>query len=216
MQSLPSRIFPPFVSVSLLLGSLAAVTGCAGLQVHTDYDSALDFSNFETFAWLEAPVLTTASDGVTDVEVNPFAVNSMLDARVRAAVERELDREGYRPAPDGATPSFQLQYHVILKDKTRISTTAGPYYGGYWGAGRYGGFAGSTQSFDYQEGTLIIDLVDPETQRIAWRGWAVGNNREGYYDEERVAKVVNAILSEFPPGDAAGNDPGDAPGAAAD
>lgn len=216
MQSLPSRIFPPFIPVSLLLGSLVVITGCAGLQVHTDYDSALNFSNFQTFAWLEAPVLTTASDGVTDVEANPFAVNSMLDARVRAAVEQELERQGYRPAPAGATPSFQLQYHVILKDKTRISTTAGPYYGGYWGAGRYGGFAGSTQSFDYQEGTLIIDLVDPETQRIAWRGWAVGNNREGYYDEERVVKVVDAILSQFPPESAAGNDPDDAPGAAAD
>ena len=32
----------------------------------------------------------------------------------------------------------------------------------------------------------------------------MGNNREGYYDEERVVKVVNAILSEFPPGGAAG------------
>lgn len=209
-QSLLFRAFPPLISLPLVLWAVTAITGCAGLQVHTDYDSALDFSNFKSFSWLEAPVLTTASDGVTDVEVNPFAVNSMLDARVRAAVERKLEGEGYRPAPEGAKPSFQLQYHVILKDKTRISTTAGPYYGGYWGAGRYGGFAGTTQSFDYQEGTLIIDLVDPKTQRIAWRGWAVGNNREGYYDEERVVKVVNEILSEFPPGGAAGNAPGDA------
>ena len=53
--------------------------------------------------------------------------------------------------------------------------------------------------YDYQQGTLIIDVVDPETQRIAWRGWAVGPNRDGYYDEERVLSAVQAILGKFPP-----------------
>ena len=192
---------PPLLSLPLLLLSLAAISSCSALRVQTDYDPSLDFTRFRTFAWLEAPVLTTPSDGVTDVAVNPFAVNSMLDARVRAAVDQELERQGYRPAMADSAPSFQLQYHVILKDKTRVSTTPGALYGagGYWGPGPYGIYGGTTQSYDYQQGTLIIDVVDPETQRIAWRGWAVGPNRDGYYDEERVLSAVQAILGKFPP-----------------
>ena len=189
--------------VLLWLGFLAVTSGCSSLRVQTDYDPSLDFTRFRTFSWLEPPVLTTPSDGVTDVDVNPFAVNSMLDARVRAAVDEELERQGYRPAREDSEPSFQLQYHVILKDKTRVLSSPGGFYGGgYWGPGPYGAYGGYTQSYDYAEGTLIIDVVDPKTQRIAWRGWVVGPNRDGYYDEERVAETVHAILSKFPPGGA--------------
>jgi len=194
--SLASR-FPLFL---LWLGFFTATAGCSALRVQTDYDPLLDFSRFRTFSWLEPPVLTTPSDGVTDVAVNPFAVNSMLDARVRAAVDQELERQGYRLATGNSEPSFQLQYHVILKDKTRVWSTPGAFYGsGNWGPGPYGVYGSYTQSYDYQQGTLVIDVVDPKTQRIAWRGWAVGPNREGYYDEERVLKTVHAILGQFPP-----------------
>ena len=198
-----SRSLAPLPSFWVSLCLSCVLAGCASLQVRTDYDASQDFSRFHSFSWLEPPVLTTPSDGVTDVGVNPFAVNSMLDARVRAAVEQELERQGYRLAEPNSEPSFQLQYHVILKEKTRVSTTPGAVYGGgYWGPGPYGVYGGTSQSYDYQQGTLLIDVVDPKTQRIAWRGWAVGPNRDGYYDEERVSKAVQAILGRFPPGGA--------------
>ena len=43
-------------------------------------------------------------------------------------------------------------------------------------------------------------IIDARSGRLAWRGWAVGANREGYYSAERVAESVQKILAEFPPG----------------
>lgn len=206
MSHTPASIDFRTLAVLLITGLFIAIAGCTSLRVRTDYDPLLDFSQFRSFSWLEPPVLTTPESGATDVAVNPFALNSMLDARIRAAVDQELESQGYRPASEGSVPSFQLQYHVILKDKTRLFSTPGPFYGGgYWGPapygsyGPYGAYGGTFQSYDYQQGTLVLDMVDPETKRIAWRGWAVGPSRDGYYDEERVRKAVRAILGQFPP-----------------
>jgi len=170
--------------------------GCAGLQVRTDYDETVDFRGRTSYAWLEPPLIETP---VAEGEVpDPFARNSLLDGRVRAAVERTLEARGFRKSEED--PAFRLQYFVTLQDKTKIRPSTG---GGYYG-GRYGGFVGvgGSSSYDYQEGTLIIDFVDARTGRIAWRGWAVGSNREGYYSAERIERSVTKILAQFPPNQA--------------
>lgn len=191
MQGAPSK-----PSRLLLLSSLAALAlaACAGVRVRTDYDESIDFSRLRSYGWLEPPVVE-APASETDAP-DPFERNSLLDQRVRQAVDRELAARGFAVAEED--PAFRLQYHVVLRDRTRIRPSPGAYYGGRYGY--YGGvFAGST-SYDYQEGTLIIDFIDARTGRIAWRGWAVGTNREGYYAPERIDESVRKILAEFPPG----------------
>ncbi len=64
-------------------------------------------------------------------------------------------------------------------------------YGGYGHSG-YGGYA-------YQEATLILDFVDPESTELLWRGWYVGKIRDGQLSEKKINKAVKRILKKFPP-----------------
>ncbi len=183
------------------IAAVALTVSCATVKVRTDFDTDVDFAGYGTYDWLEPPVLT---EPAAQESVDPFARNSLLDKRVRREVDRVLAARGYRRVTDGNS-AFLVHYQVILENRTKIRSNSigGGYYGGYYRHGYLGGgYSGGTYSYDYKEGTLILDVIDSRTERISWRGWAVGTNREGYYTEELVAKAVGGVLAEFPPGGA--------------
>lgn len=198
---------PPLPRRLLALGfGLLCVWGCSHLRVDTDYDTDLDFSRFRTFAWLEPPVTSEPRESSIEEFVDPFERNSLLDKRVRQAVERELLARGYQRASDGQ-PDFELQYHVLLKDRMQVRSYPDVYYGHGRYPYYYGASAGGVSTYNYQEGTLIVDVIDAGTRQLAWRGWAVGVNRKGYYTDEKVGEAVRAVLERFPlQGSAAASD----------
>ena len=203
-MSWPPRF--PIPRRSLALGAcLLLVCGCAHPRIESDYDTDFDFSRLRTFTWLEPPVTSEPRESPADDLIDPFAKNSILDKRVRQAVERELLARGYRPAPDGRS-EFELQYHVIIKDRMKVRSYSSGYYGYRSYPYGYGGTWGDVSSYHYKESTLIIDIIDASTQRLAWRGWAVGVARRGYYTDEKVGTVVKAVLERFPP-EGSGGDP---------
>ena len=55
---------------------------------------------------------------------------------------------------------------------------------------------------EFNEGTLILDIIDSPTQRHVWRGWAQGEIQktvEPGVREKRIREAVRKILDEFPP-----------------
>ena len=192
------RRFPIPRHTLALVTCLLFVCGCSHLRVETDYDTDLDFSRLRTFTWLEPPVTSEPSESPVEELIDPFEKNSLLDKRVRQAVERELLARGYQRAPDGRS-EFELQYHVILKDRTKLRSYSSAHYGYHSYPYGYGGTLGGVSSYNYKEGTLIIDVIDAGTHRLAWRGWAVGVASKGYYTDEKVGEAVKAVLERFPP-----------------
>ncbi len=60
----------------------------------------------------------------------------------------------------------------------------------------------ATETTEYKEGTLVIDVLDPKTDKLLWRGVSNGKlpkiiSAEGR--EAGVKKVVEKILARFPP-----------------
>jgi hypothetical protein len=54
----------------------------------------------------------------------------------------------------------------------------------------------------YEEGTLILDLIDPNGMRLIWRGTATTPLDESAGPRQREATVneaVESILKRFPP-----------------
>jgi Domain of unknown function (DUF4136) len=50
-------------------------------------------------------------------------------------------------------------------------------------------------------GTLVIDIIDPKTKTIIWRGWGraeVKENQTPTQSEQLIQKIVTKILSSFP------------------
>lgn len=160
---------------------------CAGLDVERDYDTSVNFRAFETYAW--QPRKETES--------------SLLDSRVRDAVDREFANRGYRKVAE-ANADFLVSYRYAIAGKdepNRVHTSVG------LGSGSGGTFGGIGVSIglgrDREKSILGIDLVNPDSGKLIWRGVARQRPVEQSSPEKTTAKInetVSEILKEFPPG----------------
>jgi hypothetical protein len=181
-------------SIAILV-ALPGLSGCAA-RARSDFDREAVFTYYNTFDWI-APPVRASEEGVQSDPEGPFARNSLLDKRIRAAVNGNLEARGFRHLESGES-DFRLNYHVTFKDNLVGSGSDFGYFGHYRRGGFSSGFNWSVRQ--YQEGTIIIDIVDRAKDQLVWRGWVVRRNRDGNFDEAEIARAVNLILKRFPPG----------------
>lgn len=180
-------------TISLSLGlALVLLTACAGAPVHTDYDRDARFDGMSTFAWL-APSYEKVDDPVLDSE--------LLGAKVRRAVVMTLTSRGYEETAEDAA-DFLVTYHTSSRERVRDhGVSFGIGFGGFYHRGHHSIIVRDGFGMDsYQEGSLIIDIVDAETKQLVWRGWTRDLLHPRSYTEEAVGRAIEAILERFPPG----------------
>lgn len=175
---------------------IAALCGCAGMAITSDYDPAASFSGLKTYAWLPDP------------EKKPVGLhgeNPLLDAYIRKTVESQLVAKGYeKHAPE--TADFLVGYNGSLVSKMSVTALNSYYdYPQGWGwnyAPGYYSAAAGTQVYEYTEGTLIIDVANPKTRQLIWRGSAKTElDRHPSVEEkkDKINKAVRRILDRFSP-----------------
>ena len=171
---------------------LAALCACATLRVNSDYDPDFDFSGFRSWGWLTGPQAGT---------VDPRLVSGLVGERIRSALEKHLTARGYQRSASGK-PDFLVGYHAAVEDKVDVRTiNRASGYGPGWGAGR-GLMTTDTYVREYEQGTLILDIVDPRSNRLVWRGSAQAEVNSYGTPEQRAARIddaVGQILEGFPP-----------------
>lgn len=160
----------------LVAGLVLVVLGCATFEVKTDFDRTVDFDRYKTFRWLEPTTKTT----------------SLNDRRIRKEVEKAMAERGYTFS-ESEEADLVLTHHAGLQDKVDISTDYS-----YWNRPWYGG-GGTVDTYQYTEGTLIIDMIDSRRDQLVWRGWATGDVEEGQDPERLIKEVVAMIMKKFPP-----------------
>ena len=177
----------------VLIVSLLAL-GCSGLEISQDFDPATDFSGLMSFAWQ-----SKVQEQTGDIRVD----NPLLDARIRAAVERVLNAKGFRKVADG-TPDFTVSYVFQIRRKIeseRVRTSIG--FGSVGGGGFGGvgvGTGGGVSEID--EGMLVIDIIAPGGGSLLWRGTGTRRMPRHSNPEQITADVdqtVDGILAQFPP-----------------
>ncbi len=178
----------------IILALLAMIPGCSGLTVSQDYDETLDFSGLKTFNWKTATQQKTG-----DVRVD----NPLLDSRIRTAVDRFLSEKGYQKASQG-TPQFYLVYQYTIRSKVGSEGVRTGIGIGFGGSGRYGGVGVSSGGgvSQYDEGMLVIDIIDAGSGNLLWRGTGVRRLTQESGPEEitkDVNETVEKILAQFPP-----------------
>jgi hypothetical protein len=191
--------------LALVFAALLSLA-CAAVRVSTDYDDTVDFTSFETYAWLDPP-MREASRDEGGPSGDPFTQNTLVDKRVREEVDAWLTAHGYRQAgAEDEQVDFLIRYDLVSQPVTRDSPVI--VTGGF---GRYGyGYGvgsgvGYSPSNTYQEGTLILDVIDPGTQQLLWRGSGTSQSRDPHMKPERLHKSIGAILERFPPKPKAGS-----------
>ena len=175
----------------ILILTLAA---CGRVNVQTEVGESTDFSQLGSYSWFEMGEASLAGVRVTNPEV---------DSWVKSSVEKELMKKGYRKASKG-DPDFLISWFGAVETKVKVESID-HFYSSYG----YGPVASrmpleakkGERSREYKEGTILLDVLDPETHTMLWRG--VGTDRVLQdLDREDVAlylnKVVKSILKSFP------------------
>lgn len=167
--------------------------GCSTVTIMSDYDpTAVDAcADYKTYAWLEPP---KGND--------PRVHNDLVETAIISAVDTELAARGYTEVTSGPA-DFLIGYHLDIQGKFNV-THVNDYYGysyGYW-APRYGAGYSQTYVDQYDEGTLLLDIVDGKSNKLVWRGTAraeldeYANPRKR---RERLDSAVQRLISDFPP-----------------
>ena len=179
------KIIAPLVLASLL-------AGCASQRVDWDYDNANGVQeqmlSWKTYAWLP----------VEPEQMLPYHLDGLQDRRIRSAVNQQLQAKSYQQvAADKA--DFLVNYLTTSKtrrEENHITTSMG-YGMRSWGMGVYT----ETRVNDYEEGGLLIDVIDPQDHELLWRGRSRARLSDTSTPEKRTEKTnkaVTAILEAFP------------------
>jgi hypothetical protein len=171
---------------------LFAAGGCVGPNVHTDFDPSAEFSAFRTFAFT----------GLTDRDQGGVLDNSLLRKRIEEMVGQQLIAKGLQQVGLEERPDLLVHFWVGVKDKQQVESTGvvgGGYGGGYrWRTGYYGG---GVTTFQYQEGTLIVDLAESSKKELVWRATIVGTLADTSDKNVEIAKAgVAKAFENYPPG----------------
>ena len=180
------------IRVVLVISCVAFFAGCATWPVTTDYDPDAQFSELRTYAWLpDQPGQPR----------DPRLQNDLLDARVRASVERTLAERGFEKATQGAA-DFLVTYYISLETRIDVQTIHRNHRYSFRG-GWVGGPTTETWVTEYERGTLLLDVLLPPERRLIWRGSTNARVRDRPTPEARAQRIdgaVQAIMKRFPPG----------------
>ncbi len=177
----------PIKMFMFLLMSLVLVA-CSSIKVDRDFDPDYQFTTLSGYAWLPQ------ADNNDD-----YDKDSLQDRRIRAAVNNTLVAQGYQQvSPEQA--DFLVNYFTGSKtrrDETHVTVGMG-YHTLPWTMGA----RTETRVRDYEEGQLTLDIIDPGSRQLIWRGVAKRRLPETSTPEKRTAFIQEAVqetLKDFPP-----------------
>ena len=170
-----------------------ALSACASLRTHSDYDPQADFSTYQTFAW------ASEQERVQSQERGDRYISPLDVQRIERAIESELATKGYRQLQDTDQADFLVAFTVGARDKIDVNRYPVTYRGRWVGHWPYQ--LESVEVHSYTEGMLAIDIYDRQSARPTWHG--VARKRVTGSDAEEsgplIREAVSAILNEFPP-----------------
>ena len=177
------RWLVPFVVLVAGGGCGLAPAGPAAIRVDAEMLPWADVSQYRTYRWWAQPI-DRQRGGYDERE-------ALIDWRVRQAVDRELAGHGYVAAGTG-TADFVVSYDV------RLEGTSTSSFQDYLQYRAEGGQKDMGDSFiGYDRGTLVLEVHDVATRRVAWRGTAsaiIEDDARG----TRIDPAVQQMLARFP------------------
>jgi hypothetical protein len=182
----------------LVLFLLFVCSACSTVSVDTDFNPTYDFTQLNTYSWVD-----NGKAPSNDTRIN----NDLIIDRVRRAVESNFAARGFVKASNQAA-DFQVSWHGAIEKKLQVDTIDhfySPYgYGSLYRDPFWAG--GSTMRTstvrEYEVGSIIIDILDPQQHKLIWRGSGskmLSGESNSEKTTQRINEAVSAILKDFPP-----------------
>jgi hypothetical protein len=131
---------------------------------------------------------------------DPVGTNTLWNQRIRDGLQQELAANGFQRVTTGK-PDFLVAYYMGTKQRydTRYINYGFPGFWGRWHRGWGWGLGWGTVDvwkIPYTESTLVVDIIDPESNLLIWRGYdteTVDFNKS----EKAINKAVDNLVNRF-------------------
>jgi hypothetical protein len=160
-----------------LLVVVLAAPGVFAQKITVEFDAAVDFTRFHTFA---------IRDGQLNSK-NPALNSELIKKRIDADIGRALTAKGLEPG-SGRT-DLNVRYRLGSARRQELET----YPAGWRGLGT------RVVRVPYTEGTLVLDLRDPFTRSLVWRGIAREEKSDAEKIEGKLDDMVRKAFDKYPP-----------------
>lgn len=177
------------IQLAILIAIFFSATSFA--QVTSDYDKSIDFTKYKTYAFAG---WQKGSDKI---------LNDLDKGRLQDAFKEEFSKRNMTLVTEN--PDAYVTLYLVIDNKT--STTAYTDYNGGMGMGVRGaawgwGMGSSTTTYsedDYKEGTLVVDVYDGTTKKLAWQGTSQSTvQAKASKREKTIPKKVSKLMAKYP------------------
>jgi Domain of unknown function (DUF4136) len=164
--------------ISLFVLALVAAQGARAQKITMEFDQAIDFSRYKTFAIREGQLNSS----------NPALNSPLVKKQIEADIINDLTAKGLTQANSGPA-DLNVRYTFGAARKTEVEA----YPAGWYGRGtRY-------VRVPYAEGTLVIDLRDPTTRSLVWRAIAAEEKSDATKIEGKINDMIKKSIDKYPP-----------------
>jgi len=160
----------------LVLAALASA-GALAQKITVEFDQAADFAKFKTFAIRDGQVNSR----------NPALNSELVKKRIESDIEVALAAKGMTLVTGKS--DMNVRYRLGTVRKTELEAYPAGWRG--WGT--------RVVRVPYAEGTLVIDLRDPSTRSLVWRGIASEEKSDASKIEGKLDDMVRKALDKYPP-----------------
>ncbi len=168
----------------------AALTACVpaekpgAVQVTTQALPGVNFASYRTYDWVKPGLRVADPSGLSELE--------RRDWSIRTAVDEELRARGMVVRSN--QPSLLVDYQIDFKFKQTESFQDYREYRELGGKDEMS----KANVFGYEEATLSIVLIDPQTGAPSWRGMARGVAYESELPAARLREAIRQIFLQMP------------------
>jgi len=175
-KEISSHMIKLQVTRALFLMLLAA-SGAYAQKITVEFDQATDFTKYKTFAIRDGQLSSR----------NPALNSELVKKQIEADIVKALTAKGLTMVSGPSDLNVRYRFGQARKMETEA-------YPAGWR-----GFGTRIVRVPYAEGTLVIDLRDPSTKSLVWRGISSEEKSDAAKIEGKIGDMVKKSLEKYPP-----------------
>jgi hypothetical protein len=160
----------------------ALMIGCGSTASLVDFNKSALRASYRSFDFMPQPAPSA---------MGPIAESPANRTVIMSSIERNLKRRGL--AKKSLEPDLLVAYYAGFRGKVDVS---------FWGY-KYSPDDeyqnGTVHAEAYEDGTIIIDLVDAKSSELIWRGWSKGIISSPGKAENSIRMTINKVMENYPP-----------------
>jgi hypothetical protein len=170
-----------------LMPALVLSAVASAQKVKVEYNKDENFNQYKTYSWVER-----------DQYIRP-----LLAAVVIGAVDTQMQAKGLKKVERGGdlvvAAYGAIDTELSIAGMPDVIYYFPPVYGNpWWGSAMY--MPGSSTAVYIPKGTLVVDLADPHTKQLRWRGIANAklDPQQKEKSLQKIEKSVEKMFDKYP------------------